>query len=422
MTKNSWYERRKPRTAAIGDARTDLEVDYARVIHSSSFRRLAGKTQIHMGDSDIPRTRLTHSIEVSQIALGIAQKLKAAHEAEPRHDLDPLLADQSIWHVVGLCHDLGHSAGAHAGEEALNACVPFEGNGQTLRILARLEGHTPGYGLNLTRRSLLGILKYQQSYSEASTGQTPPPRRWLSGIPLIGPEHHPPKCFLDEELDVVEWLLAPPTIDAGIVRKEKLKSFDCGLMDLADDIAYSAADLDDAIKIDMMQPGWIHDDIPSEAWKGYLSYMKHVGRTPISSSEEIIERLMGSSSERRAITGSVISYFLSGIRLKHDDRMADPLYRYFVEMGPDQKRLMTLMKDCVFKRVIESTQVQQDRVRLQRQIIEVFDAFSYQPLKYLPERHRALWKKAENGDRVIADYISGMTDRFLEKTHRQMMG
>lgn len=422
MAMNSWYERRKPRAAAVGDARTDLEVDYARVIHSSSFRRLAGKTQIHMGDSDIPRTRLTHSMEVSQIALGIAQKIRAAHAADPRHDLDDLLADQSIWHIVGLCHDLGHSAGAHAGEEALNSCVPFEGNGQTLRILARLEGHTPGFGLNLTRRSLLGVLKYQRSYSEAANGNTPPPRVGISGVPMIGPEHHPPKCFLDEEMDVVEWLLEPATIDADLVRKEKLKSFDCGLMDLADDTAYSAADLDDAIKIDMMRDEWIAEDIPAVAWEGFMSYMKFVGRNPIASSDEIVDRLMGSSVERKAITGSVISYFLSGIRLKHDDRMADRLYRYFVEIGPDQKKLMTLMKQCVFKRVIESPQVQQDRVRLQRQIIEVFDAFSYQPLRYLPERHRELWKKAENGNRVIADYISGMTDRFLEKTHRQMFG
>lgn len=417
-----WYERRAPRAASKDDARTELEVDYARVVHSSSFRRLAGKTQIHQGESDLPRTRLTHSIEVSQIALGIAQKLRTEHLAAPRYNLDELLADQAIWHVVGLCHDLGHPACAHAGEEALNACLPYEGNGQTLRILSRLERHTPGFGLNLTRRSLLGILKYQRSYSEASTGKTPPPRRGLSGVPLIGPEHRPPKCFHDEEADIVDWLLEPATINAFTVRDEMLKSFDCGLMDLADDFAYSVADLDDAIALGMMQRSWIEADIPEQHWAGFIEHTKLVGRETLRARDEILDKLMAGSGSRRGVTGAIINYFLAGVRLIEDDRMPDPLYRYQVELAAPQRELMKLIKSSVFKRVIESPQVQQERVRMQRMIIEVFDVLSYQPLLYLPDRHRELWQNAPNGDRVVADYIAGMTDRFLEKTHRTLMG
>jgi len=157
MTNSHWNARRTARRPQAEDGRDDYDVDYARVVHSSSFRRLAGKTQIHQGDSDVPRNRLTHSIEVSQIALGIAQRLKTA-DAEGA--VSRLVSSHSLVQVIGLCHDLGHPCGGHAGEDALNACLPYEGNGQTLRILTRLEGHTPDVGLNLTRRTLLGVLKY----------------------------------------------------------------------------------------------------------------------------------------------------------------------------------------------------------------------------------------------------------------------
>ncbi len=361
-------------------------------------------------------------MEVSQIALGIAQRLRSDHIANPRHNLDELLNDQAIWHVVGLCHDLGHPPLGHAGESALNACLPYEGNGQTLRILTRLESHTPGYGLNLTRRSLLGVLKYPKPYSEAATCDTPPPHRGISGAPLIGPEHKPPKCYHDEEGPIVEWLLSPRTIDENAIRDRMLKSFDCQLMDLADEFAYSAADLDDAIAMSMMERSWIEQDISEEAWAGYLEHANKGSTDPLRHRTDLYDRLMDGSASRRAITGSIINYFLAGVTLVKDEELADPLYRYSVELAKPQKRLMQQIKKSVFTRVIESTKVQQERVRTQRMIIEVFDAFSYQPLLYLPDRHRALWKASENGDRVIADYIAGMTDRFLEKTHRTMMG
>ena len=140
MDNAQWNERRVARRSQVEDGRDDYDVDYARVVHSSSFRRLAGKTQIHQGDSDVPRNRLTHSIEVSQIALGISQRLKTA---DKDGIVSRLVSSNSLVQVIGLCHDLGHPCGGHAGEDALNACLPYEGNGQTLRILSRLEGHTP---------------------------------------------------------------------------------------------------------------------------------------------------------------------------------------------------------------------------------------------------------------------------------------
>ena len=84
--------------------------------------------------------------------------------------------------------------------------------------------------------------------------------------------------------------------------------------------------------------------------------------------------------------------------------------------------LVRTLKKSVFRRVIEASSVQLDRVRIQKQIIDVYDAMTYRPMMYLPEKHRTLWNASDDGNRVVADYIAGMTDRFLSKTHSSMFG
>lgn len=413
-----WEERQSQRTPSKGDGRTAYEVDYARVIHSSSFRRLQGKTQIHQGESDVPRTRMTHSLEVAQIALGISQRIR---DSKPERAVANLVSSPALIQVVGLCHDLGHPCGGHAGEEALNAMIPYEGNGQTLRILTRLESHTPGYGSNLSRRSLLGILKYPIKYSDASKGPTPPPRLGRSGVPLIGPEHSPPKCYLDSEEDIVQWMLEPYGKSSDIIRSKKYKSFDAGLMDIADDFAYSAADLDDAIAMGMMKRQWLENDLPSEIWDPLAEFQTSNGN-PTKNKTDIFDRLMGSSNDRRKQTGSIINYLLSGISVKERMDIGDPIYRFEVIIEEGRKRLVESLKDCVFKRVIKSEVVQVDRMRIQRRIIEVYDALSQFPERYLPEKYREIYISKNEDERVIADYIAGMTDRFLATTHKRMYG
>lgn len=415
-----WTERRKVRTPQPFDGRDDYDVDYARVVHSSSFRRLQGKTQIHQIDSDVPRTRLTHSIEVSHIAKGIAQRLKVIY---PEGQIRELVSSDSLLGVVGLCHDLGHPCGGHAGEYALNACLPYEGNGQTLRILARLMSHCPGYGANLTRRTLLGILKYPIPYSKALKAPAPAPHRGISGVPMIGDEHKPPKCYLDEEIDIVDWMLSPYEKDRDIIESEKIKTFDASLMDLADDFAYSAADMDDAIALDMMKEDWIRQDVPEHFWHGFIEHMHVIDEDRDKwNYDRVVETLMSGGQGRRRMTGSIINYLLCGVLVHEDERMEDDLYRYRVKLGEEHLQLVEGLKDSVFRRVIEASSVQHERVRIQKQIIDVFDAMNYQPMTYLPEKYRDLYAASENGKRVIADYIAGMTDRFLAKTHKTMFG
>ena len=170
MERSNQEERRTSPEKRSQDHRTPFDRDLARLIHSAAFRRLQGKTQVlGIGEGDFHRTRLTHSMEVAQIGRGIVKNLK--HRIRIGNQLDALkyLPESDLISCICLAHDLGHPPFGHGGETALNYCMRkaggFEGNAQTLRTLSKLEAHTDNYGLNLTRRSLLGVLKYPAKYS-----------------------------------------------------------------------------------------------------------------------------------------------------------------------------------------------------------------------------------------------------------------
>ena len=158
MTENIWEMRLSEDPRRSGEVRSEWERDYARLIHSSAFRRLQSKTQVlGLGESDFYRTRLTHSMEVAQIGVGIVRWLQNHHQDD--EEIIKALPRSALMSSIYLAHDIGHPPFGHGGEVALNLCMRdfggFEGNGQTLRILSKLDKYTADHGLNPTRRLLL---------------------------------------------------------------------------------------------------------------------------------------------------------------------------------------------------------------------------------------------------------------------------
>lgn len=155
-----WAERKSPLENKEQQDRDDYSRDRARIIHSASFRRLQGKTQVlGLGESDFYRTRLTHSIEVAQIASGVADFLRDKYKND--EDINKYIPTQNLIEAIALAHDIGHPPFGHGGEYALNYLMRddggFEGNAQNIRICTKLGEYSDDNGLNLTRRHCLGL-------------------------------------------------------------------------------------------------------------------------------------------------------------------------------------------------------------------------------------------------------------------------
>lgn len=432
-----WEDRREQWNAQTDDARDAADIDYARIIHSASFRRLQGKTQIlNLGDSDFYRTRLTHSLEVAQIAGGVVK-----HIAKncPSTQLQNLLPDRSLIHAIGSAHDLGHPPFGHGGETALNYCMRnaggFEGNGQTLRILSRLENFSKNSGANLTRRSLLGVLKYPVAYGQAiSPAVRPKLMDNTTTIQIIDAESSkPPKCYMDSEKDVVDWILDP--IDASekshfvsyesVVEKHNIplhKSFDCSIMDVADDIAYAVHDLEDAVALTLYSRVRFEELVPEKKCTSFLDQLKN--RYPDEVGNDVyshfLNMLFGESGMRKRCISRLVFHFVSAVEIEELEQFQEPLLRFRAKVREPERTFLKSLKSSVYEEVIKSPSVQHLEFKGQEMVVAVFEAMQSDPKRLMP---RDAYKKYESSDgnlRVLCDYVAGMTDIYLLKTFERL--
>ena len=426
---NKWKVRRAPAgVQRQEDHREEYERDRARVIHSSAFRRLQAKTQI-LGvlEGDFHRTRLTHSMEVAQIGRGLVLNLQK--KFPELYDLLPRLEQIE---TTGLAHDLGHPPFGHGGETALNCAMAdyggFEGNGQTLRILTLLESHSPENGLDLTRRTLLGVLKYPVPY--ANLCKTSSPDATDKSVNLnFQQTWKPPKCFLDTEQEVFNWILAPlsntdqvhfceytrPTTQSH--GRSLHKALDTSLMNLADDIAYGVHDFEDGIVLRLLT---------REHWQEVAQQLdpKWAEKNNLLQIETMLfTRTDNSGYSRRQGVGALVHALISSAELKLNDEFEEPLLGWNVILPEEPQRFLKALKETVSRHVIQLNTVQAATFKGRKIVLSLFDALSAEPEMLLPSSFQLLWKEAKSDlqqKRIICDFIAGMTDQYANRFYERL--
>jgi dGTPase len=386
-----------------GQDRAEFARDRARVLHSYAFRRLADKTQVvSPGQDDFPRTRLTHSLEVAQIAREIGDALGC----------DPDVAD-----TAGLAHDLGHPPFGHNGEDALNQVAAgiggFEGNAQTLRLLTRLEAKVlsdgRSAGLNLTRASLDAACKYP----------------WPAGrrAPKFG--------FYEQDRTAFEW------VRDG--RPDGVRCLEAQVMDWSDDVAYSVHDVEDGVHSGLVKLAELTDDDLAELCEhAALRY----STWPATRLAPVLAELLAlpalrdlagydgsfaaQASAKRAtseLTGRFAGAAVSATRAKHGDVA---LGRYSAELiVPDSIAAeCALLKAIAYRYVMQRSGVSELLAEQRRTLTELADALYEHGVAALSTVQHDAWRQA--GDdaerlRVVVDQIAQLTDSAALNWHARLV-
>ncbi|MFC0323980.1 anti-phage deoxyguanosine triphosphatase [Gallibacterium melopsittaci] len=443
---NYWTERQQVDPVREHDHRSPYQRDRGRILHSAAFRCLQAKKQIHsIGENDFYRTRLTHSLEVAQIGSSLTAQLRLdsafvhlqQQTQQPlevlKKSLCKLLPKNSLIESLCLAHDIGHPPFGHGGEVALNYMMSdsggFEGNGHSFRILTKLEPYTQHWGMNLTRRTLLGIMKYpvildlaSPQYQQLDLPRSEDPR-------YVKMENwRPGKGIFRDDLTAFEWVLAPLThqdrtlftalperVDPAITLKSQYKSLDCSIMELADDIAYAVHDFEDAIVV-----GLVHRD----QWQATLEKLLSSEVEWISRHIEALTEALFSDQHylRKNAIGSLVNYFITHIRWCENTQFTEPLLRYNAELPPETVAVLNIFKQFVSKYVIKDVKTQRIEYQGQRILIEMFQMFMTDPTRLLPPNTVKRWQTAEprQQKRVICDYIAGMSDAYALKLYQQL--
>ena len=343
--------------------RSEFQRDRDRIIHSTAFRRLEYKTQVFVNhEGDLFRTRLTHSIEVAQIARSLARNLQL---------------NEDLVEAISLAHDLGHTPFGHAGQDALNACMKdyggFEHNLQSLRVIDALEQRSGAFdGLNLMFETREGVLKHCSLPNAEKLG-------------AIG------QRFIER---------TQPSLEAQ-------------LTNLADEIAYNNHDIDDGLRSGLLT---------TEQLNRVGLYARHRieveklfpdigGRRAIN---EIVRRMIN------ALAVDLIQTSQANIAAAHldtieDVRHAGPLIAFSSEMKQEAQELKRFLRENLYQHYL----VNRMTSKAKRIVTDLFGIFMNGPQLLPPDYQIASGEVTEQA-RKVADYIAGMTDRYAMREYRRL--
>ncbi|MBB4196307.1 deoxyguanosinetriphosphate triphosphohydrolase [Rhodoblastus sphagnicola] len=365
--------------------RGNFQRDRDRIIHSTAFRRLAHKTQVFIAlEGDHFRTRLTHTMEVAQIARALARGLKL---------------DEDLAETTALGHDLGHACFGHAGEEVLDACMGayggFDHNAQTLRIVTKLERRYAEWdGLNLCAETLEGLVKHNG--------------------PLLRPDGGPTSRY--EQCGISAYIME----FNGIVdlKLEEYASAEAQCAALADDIAYNAHDIDDGLRAGLFAP----DDLRDVPFIRAL-LEEIAARHPGLETPRLIHELT-----RRVITRLVEDVFAESearlAALKPDSpraiaRAGAPVIAFSAEKWRD----LQILREFLFTRMYRHSAVLPVWKNAQKIVSGLFSHFINRPQDMSePWGALALARDEAGRARVVADYIAGMTDVYAAARAKTFLG
>ncbi len=354
-TRGFRYPQEKP------EFRTVFQRDRDRIVHSAAFRRLEYKTQVFVNhEGDYYRTRLTHTIEVVQIARSIAR---------------PLRLNEDLTEAIALAHDIGHTPFGHSGEEMLNTLMAdfggFEHNVQGLRVVDELERRYANFnGLNLSYETREGIIKHQSEYDT------------------------PPLCVHSDEFPDDE----QPTLETQTVS-------------IADEIAYNSHDLDDGLKSGILTLEQLHT-VP--IWGDIYDHFLHSIK---SGDKEIIKR----KTIRSLIGIQIKDVIENSARLLTDAHMdsLEGVRKNGTLIGFSQKmdEKNRILKDFLYQYLYRDYRVVKMADKAKRFIADLFRVYAKNPAQ-LPPDHFERTRK-DGVERVVCDYIAGMTDRFAQDEYNR---
>ncbi len=366
-----WLSRGRLYREEESETRSAFQRDRDRIIHSGAFRRLKHKTQVFVyHEGDYYRTRLTHSLEVAQIARSMSRYLGV---------------DEDLSEAIALAHDLGHTPFGHAGEDVLAECMAnycgFDHNAQSLRVVTELEKRYAEFdGLNLTWEALEGIVKHNGPVTKDVTGAL---------------------ARFSETFDLE--LKTYASVEAQVAA-------------LSDDIAYNNHDLDDGLRAGLFDiPDLADVPLAGEAFHDVMKLYPDIDRTRLI--HEAIRRLIARMvNDAIATTQSGVQEFdiqsPSAVR-----QLGRSLVRFSDEMTLKNNGLQKFLHENMYRHY----QVNRMRSKVKRVVEELFDLYMAEP-DILPEDWHlpAGVRNDRQTANTVCDYIAGMTDRFALEEHRRL--